>query len=240
MKQEKVYFSSAAGKLVGIIHHPDQRSSRCVIACHGLFSNKESDKFITLGEQYAREGFILLRFDFRGCGESAGKIEDTTLTGRREDLEAALSFMRNFAPQVASSIGLLGSSMGGYISLLVAASHPMIKAVVTWATPFSFEGLRETLAKSASPQLKEDFYQDEHLYDAARFVPKVTNLLLIHGDCDETVPLAHAEKLYRSAQEPKELQVVEGADHTFSNVTLRAKATTYSLNWCKKYLLPFS
>ena len=128
--------------------------------------------------------------------------------------------------------------MGGYIALLVAAFHPMIKAVVAWATPFCFEGLRESLAAHSSPQLKEDFYQDERLYNAARFVPKVKNLMLIHGAGDETVPLAHAEKLYRSAQEPKELQVVEGADHTFSNPLLRQKAMSYSLTWFTHYLTP--
>jgi alpha/beta superfamily hydrolase len=238
MQEEHVIFSAPAGKLSGIIHHPDRLSSSCVIASHGLFSNKESDKFIALGERFAEEGFTFLRFDFRGCGESDGKIEDTTITGRKEDLTAAIAFIREIKPSVTHSIGLLGSSMGGYISLITAASDREIKTVVVWATPFSFEGLREVIADSNSPQLKEEFYQDAQHYRAETFVPRVKNLMLIHGDRDETVPPDHAKRLYQSAQEPTQLEIIKGADHTFSNPALREKATTYSLNWLKKYLTP--
>ncbi len=238
MQEEKVSFSTPAGKLSGIIHHPDHPGTRCVIACHGLFSNKESDKFITLGERFAQEGFTFLRFDFRGCGESDGKIEDTTITGREEDLNTAIAFIREIKPSVTHNTGLLGSSMGGYISLITAAFDREIKTVVAWATPFSFEGLREVIADSNSPQLKEEFYQDAQHYRAETFVPRVKNLMLIHGDRDETVPPDHAERLHQSAQEPTQLKIVKGADHTFSNPALREKAITCSLNWFKKYLIP--
>ena len=238
MKEEKVYFSTPTGKLTGIIHHPDRPSSCCVITCHGLFSDKGSDKFVSIGEHFAQEGITVLRFDFRGCGESDGKIEDTTITGREEDLTTALSFIRAHKPSVAHTIGLLGSSMGGFIALRVAASDQMIKAVAAWATPFSFDGLREVLASSDSPQLKEEFYQDANRYDASQFVAQVKNLLLIHGDRDETVPADHAERLYQKAIEPKRLEIVKGADHTFSNPTFRKKAVSNSLNWFKKYLIP--
>ena len=83
MIQEKVYFSTSAGRLAGITHHPNHLSSSCVIACHGLYSDKESDKFITIGECFAKEGITVLRLDFRGCGESDGEIEDTNITGRK-------------------------------------------------------------------------------------------------------------------------------------------------------------
>ena len=238
MEEEKVYFSTPAGKLAGIMHHPDHPSARCVITCHGLFSDKESDKFVTIGEQLAKEGITVLRFDFRGCGESDGKIEDTTITGRREDLTAALSFIRAHKPSVSHTIGLLGSSMGGYISLHVAACNKMIKAVAAWATPFGFDGLREVIAHSDSPQLKEEFYLDAGHYDASQFVPQVKNLLLIHGDNDEMVPADHAEKLYRAAKGPKRLEIIRGADHTFSNPTLRQKAMDHSLKWFTHYLIP--
>ena len=236
MKEERVYFSTSEGKLVGIIHYPDHPSSSCVIACHGLFSDKESDKLATIGERFSKEGITVLRFDFRGCGESDGKIEDTTITGRSEDLRAALSYIRTHKPSVSHTIGLLGSSMGGYISLLVASSDQMVKAVVAWATPFSFDGLRETIANSNSPQLKEDFYLDARQYESGKFVPQVKNLMLLHGDRDDTVPPDHAKRLYQLASKPKQLEIIKGADHTFSNLRLREKAISYSLNWFKKYL----
>ncbi|MBW2651813.1 MAG: alpha/beta fold hydrolase [Deltaproteobacteria bacterium] len=236
MREENVYFSASAGKLAGIIHHPDNLSSSCVIACHGLYSDKESNKFIAIGKCFAKEGITVLRFDFRGCGESDGKIEDTTITGRKEDLNAALSFIRMHNPSIAQNIGLLGSSMGGYISLLVASYEKTINCVVAWATPFSFDGLRKTIDNSNSPRLKEGFYNDAKQYDATDFVSRLNNTMLIHGDSDETVPLDHAKRLYQSAKEPRRLEIVKGADHTFSNLKLREKAISHSLNWFKKYL----
>ena len=236
MKEEHVYFSASAGKLAGIIHHPDHSSSICVIACHGLYSNKESDKFVAIGKHFAKGGVTVLRFDFRGCGKSNGKIEDTTITGRREDLHAALSFIRRHNPSIAENVGLLGSSMGGYISLLVASHDKTIKGVVAWATPFSFDGLRETIDNCNSPRLKEGFYHDAKHYDTTDIVSRVNNIMLIHGDSDETVPLDHAKRLYQSAKEPRRLEIVKGADHTFSNLELRENAISSSLNWFQRYL----
>ena len=173
-----------------------------------------------------------------GCGESEGFIEDTTISGRKEDLKSALSFIQCTLPSHAHTVGLLGSSMGGYISLLVAPDSTMVKAVVTWATPNTFAGLRDVITKTSQVQLKEDFYQDARNYDASSFVPRVTNLLIIHGVSDELVPPAHAQELYQSAQEPKQLTMVPGADHTFSNHQLRNQATTESFNWFNRYLNP--
>jgi len=238
MREEKVYFFSSTGKLAGIIHYPDRLSSMCIIACHGLFSDKESDKFIAIGKRFAKEDIAVLRFDFRGCGESEGKIEDTTITGRGEDLAAALSYIRTDKPSFSHSIGLLGSSLGGYISLFVASIDQMIKAVVGWATPFSFDGLKKTIASSNLPQLKEEFYRDASHYDAVKFVPQVKNPMLIHGDSDETVPIEHAKRLNQLAKEPKKLKIIKGADHTFSDLRLREKAINYTLHWFKKYLTP--
>jgi alpha/beta superfamily hydrolase len=235
MKEEPVSFSTAEGNLRGIIHYPASAPLGCIITCHGLFSSKESDKFILLGERFAREKFVLLRFDFRGCGESDGDVQDTTITGRKKDLQAAVAFIQRHMPSSARRVGFLGSSLGGFIALLVAPCHASVKAVVTWATPFSFDNLR-TAINSTSPRLREDFFIDASTYHPQRFVPRVKNLLIIHGDRDETVPVSHARRLYQAAEEPKELKIVAGADHIFSDGNDRNRAITASLNWFKHYL----
>jgi alpha/beta superfamily hydrolase len=141
MKDVKITFASPAGKLAGVLHHPPGSCRGCIITSHGLFSSKDSDKFLALGNYFAEKGFFVFRFDYRGCGESEGFIEDTTISGRKKDLTAALSFIQKTILLDAHTVGLLGSSMGGYISLLVAPDWAPVKAVVTWATPFSFSGL---------------------------------------------------------------------------------------------------
>ena len=86
MKVEKVSFNSDGYKISGILHIPNVLSRACVIASHGLLSSKNSEKYIALGERLSQEGFSMLRFDFRGVGESEGRIEDDTVSRRIVDL----------------------------------------------------------------------------------------------------------------------------------------------------------
>jgi alpha-beta hydrolase superfamily lysophospholipase len=237
-KLSPVSFSTSAGRLQGILHYPRGSARGSIITCHGLFSSKESDKFHDLAEVFSKNDYAVLRFDFRGCGQSDGRIEDTTISGRIEDVKAALSFVKSEIHLNGLPIGLLGSSMGGYISLHLAPYDSSVKAVVAWATPFSFEGLREVIEKNNQTPLKEAFYRDANHHNVTTPLCRTKNLLLIHGDKDEVVPLDHPQKLYRFAQEPKQLTVVPGADHTFSNPTLRNQAVTHSLNWFNRYLNP--
>ena len=57
-----------------------------MIASHGLLSSKDSEKYIALGERLSKEGIAMLRFDFRGIGESEGRLEDDTISRRITDL----------------------------------------------------------------------------------------------------------------------------------------------------------
>jgi alpha-beta hydrolase superfamily lysophospholipase len=234
-----VFFRSTAATLKGFLHYPRGSPARAsIITCHGLFSSKESDKFQNLAEVFSQNNYAVLRFDFRGCGQSQGSIEDTTISGRIDDLKAALALVKKEAPLRGLPVGLLGSSMGGYISLFLAALEKSVKTVVAWATPFSFEGLRQVIEKNSQTPLKEEFYRDANHHDVTAPLSQIKNLLLIHGDKDELVPLDHAQKLYGFAQKPKQLTVVRGADHTFSIPTLRSQAILHSLKWFNRYLSP--
>ena len=91
----------------------------CVLACHGLGASKESDKYLLLGEELPRAGLALARFDFRGCGESTGIESDTTVGTRIEDALAVLDRLAKHS-RLDARVGLLGSSMGGFVALHVA------------------------------------------------------------------------------------------------------------------------
>ena len=53
---------------------------------------------------------------------------------------------------------------------------------------------------------------------------------------DEIVPVEHAYKLYEAAPEPKRLEIIEGADHVFSQSKHLNKVIELSLTWFKKHL----
>ncbi|MGB9628776.1 MAG: alpha/beta fold hydrolase, partial [Thermodesulfobacteriota bacterium] len=129
MRIKKVSFQSEGRRISGILHLPDQKNPPCVVASHGLLSSKESEKYIALGERISKEGMGLLRFDFRGIGESEGGEEDNTISKKMKDLTSAIDFVRSFLGS-RSRIGLLGSSLGGFLSLMKASMEKGIGAVV--------------------------------------------------------------------------------------------------------------
>ena len=235
VKIEKISFSSHGQAVVGSLHLPDIEKSPCVIVSHGLFSNKDSEKYISLGDRFPRKGIALLRFDFRGCGESKGKISESTLSDRLEDLNMAIGFVRSH-PHISPRFGLMGSSLGGYISLIKAAGDEDIRAVVTWATPFTLVGLEEKKGEGELGSLGDDFFQDIKVHDLTSALGKVVNCLVIHGDHDELVPVEQARMIYEYLNEPKKMEIIEGGDHRLTHPGHRERAIETTLQWFERYL----
>jgi alpha-beta hydrolase superfamily lysophospholipase len=93
------------GALALVLHLPPLPVSPCVVACHGLGASKDSDKYALLGEVLPAAGLALARFDFRGCGESTGVEEETTIASRIEDVETILAFLARH-PRLDGRFGL--------------------------------------------------------------------------------------------------------------------------------------
>jgi alpha/beta superfamily hydrolase len=111
-----------------------------VITCHGLMSSKDSQKYLEMAELLSSRGFPVLRFDFRGSGESEGS--GNLLSKRVMDLEAAVKFAKD---RGCRSVGLVGSSYGGSAAILVASEIAEIKCLVTWSTPCKLAELFDRL-----------------------------------------------------------------------------------------------
>lgn len=234
MPIEFIRAASGGKKIYGILHHPRNPSPPCVIASHGLFSSKDSEKFVEIGEFFSARGIAVIRYDHQGCGESEGEISETTVSSRIGDLEAMFELAVNH-PLLGDRIGLLGSSMGGFISILKAAADPRVKALVLWATPSRVRGKRERTEQGAPP-LQEAFYQDVMRYDAMEAIKEVSHCLILHGEKDELVHISQAEELYSLAHPPKHLEIFPGGDHRFIDPQHRRRAIEMSLEWFQTYL----
>jgi alpha-beta hydrolase superfamily lysophospholipase len=235
MKTEQVSFVSEGQKIAGVLHLPDKKRPSCVIASHGHLSSKESEKFIALGERLSQEEIAMLRFDFRGCGESEGRIEDDTITRRIADLAASVQFMRSY-PGLGKKRGLVGSSLGGYLSLLKASMDKEIRATVIWATPFHLDDLGSKKAEEESPSPGEAFLQDLPRHRLLPLLTNVSNCLVIHGNHDEVVPMDQAWEIFNGLGSPKEIRVIEGGDHRLTDPVHRQRAIDLSVAWFKKFL----
>jgi alpha/beta superfamily hydrolase len=221
-------------KLSLVLHLPDQ-SGRvpCVVACHGLHASKDSDKYLLLGEALPAAGLALARFDFRGCGESSGREDETTIATRIEDVGAVLALLEGH-PRLDGRFGLLGSSLGGFVALFVASRRPGTP-VVTWNAPAS-------LTELANDDLEEG--ENLGIPFALEFMkghyalapPGVSRHLCIHADADDVVDLAHGVQLHDQAVDPCDFLVIAGGDHRLTDPAHRARAVEASRDWFRRFL----
>jgi dipeptidyl aminopeptidase/acylaminoacyl peptidase len=235
MGVEKVSFKSEGNKISGILHLPEGKNPPCVIASHGLLSSKDSEKYIAIGQRLSQEGIALLRFDFSGIGESEGRLKDDTVSRRIADLDSAIPFVRSY-PGMGNRIGLLGSSLGGYISLIVASMERDIRTVVIWATPFHLDDLGSKKQEEEQPLPGKAFFKDLPKHRLFPLLPKVSNCMVIHGEKDELVPVDQAWEIFHTLGAPKEIHVIEDADHRLTNPSHRQRAIELSAEWFMKYL----
>lgn len=236
MGEERFTVPSEEADLACVLHLPEgELRWPCIIAAHGLLSTKDSDKYLLLAEALTKEGYALCRFDFRGCGESGGRLDGTTVEARIRDLRAVVGRMVRH-PLLNGRVGLLGSSLGGFVSVFVARTEMRVRATALWATPSS---LRDLMGR-------EDSLREHGLGDAfagelkeGKFLeapPGMRYGLIIHGDRDEVVPVAEARALWGRAFSPRRLEIIEGADHRFTDMDHRRRAIALSLEWFRKYV----
>jgi uncharacterized protein len=223
----------SGGRLAMCLHRPaDVRKVPCVVACHGLHASKDSDKYLLLGDEFARAGIALARFDFRGCGESTGREDETTVETRIEDTRAVLGCLAGHRG-LDGAFGLLGSSLGGFVALWVASERADAPPVVTWNAPADLAELPEPGDRGG---LGPAFLRELRSGRWARTPDGVRAHLVIVSAGDDVVPPAHGRTLVTRAAEPRDLLVIAGADHRLTDPAHRSQAVAASLDWFRKHL----
>ena len=205
-----------------------------VVFLGGFRSDMGGTKALALQDWAARQGRAYLRFDYSGHGQSSGDFLDGCIGDWAEDAMAAVSLLTT-GPQV-----LVGSSMGGWISLLLARAMPERVAGLVgiaaapdftedsmWAG-FSAEQRAEMSATGRVALPSE--YSDEPYVITRRLIedgrqrlvlraplPLPFPVRLLQGTADTDVPVSVALRLLDHATGPDiRLALVKGADHRFS------------------------
>lgn len=89
-----------------------------IVFLPGYASDMSGTKAVALDAWAAEQGRAILRFDYSGSGESEGRFEEGTLVAWRDDALALIDAM------TSGPLMLVGSSMGGWIGLMVAEARP--------------------------------------------------------------------------------------------------------------------
>lgn len=200
---------------------PRVDSSSVIIGCPGHRRGKHD--LLGIGSALWRDGHNVLLFDFRGCWDSDPAPQSLAYK-EIPDLHAAIAYVSSRIPR--ARIGIIGYSMGAAVAILVAASNSSVAAVVADS---AFATMRDVIAhqfrrRNLPPHLvlplTEEYNRWRYGYRFAAVRPidvvgevSPRPILIIHGALDSTTPLSHASRLYDAAAEPKELWIVEGAEH---------------------------
>ena len=234
MSAERHAVTVPGGACALALHLPEATGRvPCVLACHGLGASKDSDKYLLLADELPRVGLALARFDFRGCGESTGVESDTTVATRIEDSVAVLERLAKH-PRLDGRTGLLGSSMGGFVALHVAAARDDGTPLVTWNAPSDLTRMPAPDPPAAG--LGPAFFAEVRAGRYASAPPGVTRHLVVQADADEVVPPRHAAVLHDRAAAPKWFVTIPGADHRFTDPGHRRAAVDASVTWLLKWL----
>ena len=235
MNERNLEIISNGLKLRGVLHAPDTGNWPLVILCHGFLSHKDSSKYRMLAQAFAGESIATVRFDFRGCGESEGLLSESSITRRWRDLQRAIDQSLDLE-DFDGRLGLLGSSLGGYLALLEASHNSKVRCAAVWSTPCELIDLAKRLPEVSPVEFSQECYRDLLTVELLPRLKNVQRVLIVHGREDQQVPPTHASRLYEVLDEPKALHILEGADHWFSASERREEAIRLTLEWFGRYL----
>jgi alpha/beta superfamily hydrolase len=121
--QEKITFESDGLKLSGVIHIPagyDGTPLPAFIVCHGFVGSKDESHAQIQAEMMENFGYVALRFDFRGCGESEGERAQVRCMDQVADAKNALTWLAKRPEVDGTRIGITGHSFGAAVSVYAA------------------------------------------------------------------------------------------------------------------------
>jgi alpha/beta superfamily hydrolase len=160
---------------------------------HPKFGGTMHTKTVYQGAKgLTRIGCAVLRFNFRGVGRSAGAFDQGE--GEKADFTAALDYMAARYP--GAKLWAAGFSFGAWVALETGAADDRVTALIGIAPP---------VATSISGQK----------YTFERTLASTKPKFLVQGEADEVCPLQDMWAFYAKLEEPKELVVIDGADHLF-------------------------
>lgn len=237
--EEKVFIKNAKGlKLAAVLHSPKEKGRfPGIILLHGFTGYKEEKHIETLARDLAENGFVAIRFDCSGFGESEGSIEnDFRFSNYLSDIDYVYKYLISRENVDKERIGIWGQSMGGMLSIIYAANNPsLIKTVVSisapaaldtsgWLGQFTEEWKRTGFFTKASSRtgkmlkISYAFLEDSRQFNVLNFIAKTNKpILIILGKEDVDVLPIDTRNIFEKANEPKELMEVENMPHDYKN-----------------------
>ncbi|MEL6887283.1 MAG: alpha/beta hydrolase [Pseudomonadota bacterium] len=226
------YLDTAQGRRLA--YHRSAGQGPCVVFLGGLKSDMEGTKAIHLEAWCRARGQAFLRFDYSGHGQSSGTFEEGCIGDWVQDTAAALDALTD------GKLIVVGSSMGGWQSLLFARAHPdRMAGLVTIAAAPDFtedsywasftDAQRAALERDGRVEMPSD-YMEPYVITKRLIADGRDQLVLrtplplpfpvrcLQGTADTAVSTETALRLLDHADSTDmRLTLVKNADHRFSD-----------------------
>ena len=178
-----------AGQLEALLDMPAGRPRAAVVFAHPLpikGGTMHTKVVFQAAKALARIGCVVLRFNFRGVGRSAGAWDNGR--GELDDYRAAADFLSKRYPDL--EMWAAGFSFGSYIAMTSGADDDRMCALI-----------------GVAPPVNRYEYASVKLSTKPKFI--------VHGEADELIPLKAVREFYARLKEPKELVEIDRANHLF-------------------------
>lgn len=183
------------GKLEALLDEPASPPRAVVVFAHPLPTHGGTmhTKAVYQGTKgLVRAGCAVLRFNFRGVGKSAGTFSGGA--GEKGDFTAALDYAAAHYPKLP--LWAAGFSFGAWIALETGADDDRVSVLIGIAPPVTKMG-----------------------YDFSNTRRSTKPKFFVQGEADDICPIQDMWKFYGELVEPKELVVIDAADHLFDGHT---------------------
>lgn len=201
---------------------PSENSKGTVLVCHGVAANKSD--LLKVGINFHKAGYDVYMFDFRGHGAS-GNAPITYGYHEKKDIRAILDYIKSTGVE---DIGIYGLSMGGAIVMQSLPDSPEVKVVIIDSGFASAQKVMDYRIGMVFPPFcvkplgditkfygNKVFHVDLEKVAPIDVIDSINRpIMFIVGDKDHIITPDNGKLLYEKAQEPKELIVIKGADHT--------------------------
>lgn len=127
------FFPAGAPRLFGVFHEPASADTgEAFVFCHPFGEEKlwAHRVFVGTARELARRGHAVLRFDYRGNGDSDGSFTETSLTTNLADIQVAIDWLK--ARRHLDTVGLLGLRLGATEAALLAERRSDVSTLVLW------------------------------------------------------------------------------------------------------------
>lgn len=199
-------------KITGLLFRTKQEPKGIIVHLHGNFGNVSNH--FPLSVFLLRYGFDLLIVDYQGYGGSEGRPSPR---GTVDDAVASLRYAASV--DRGKGVGLFGQSIGAAIAAVAGAEEPLAAGVVLEAGFSRYRDITASVLKRSWLTWPVAFVFPplfvRRRWDPVDYVGKIAPrpVLIIHGTADKTIPLRMARELFDRARDPKELWIIDGAQH---------------------------